>query len=147
MADPLSESRNLSELLLASSDLARKIFCEISAELHIPVAVARALCTIEKPETMSGLARKLRCDKSYITPLTDQMETLGYVIRLPGSDRRSKVIQLTFEGQIARESLEARIANLSPMMIKLTKSERQTLKSLLEKVSIGDATPQAHHVA
>jgi DNA-binding MarR family transcriptional regulator len=136
MADLLSESRNLSELLLSTSDLAREIFAEIAGGLEMPVSVARALCTLEKSESMSGLAVKLRCDKSYITPLTDQMEAMGYVNRVPGPDRRTKNIELTNKGQIAREKLEEEIAKLSPMMTRLTKSERQTLRTLLEKVSI-----------
>lgn len=139
MADLLSESRNLSELLLSSSDLAREIFAEISAGLEVPVPVARALCTLEKSESMSGLAVKLRCDKSYITPLTDQMEALGFVNRVPGPDRRTKMIELTKKGQIARGKLEAEIAKRSPMMNRLTTSERQALRALLEKVSIAGA--------
>lgn len=139
MADLLSEARNLSELLLSSSDLARGIFAEIAGGLEIPVSVARALCTLEKPESMSGLAVKLRCDKSYITPLTDQMEALGFVNRVPGPDRRIKMIELTKKGEVARNKLEEEIAKLSPMMNRLTKTERQTLRALLEKVSIDGA--------
>ena len=139
MADLLSESRNLSELLLSSSDLAKEIFAEISSGLEIPVSIARALCMLEKSESMSGLAIKLRCDKSYITPLTDQMEALGYVKRVPGPDRRTKMIELTIKGQITRDKLEKEIAKLSPMMNRLSKSERQALRLLLEKVSIAGA--------
>ena len=139
MSDLLSEARSLSELLLSSSDLARGIFAEIAGGLEVPVSVARGLCALEKSESMSGLAVKLRCDKSYITPLTDQMEALGYVNRVPGPDRRTKIIQLTNKGEIARDKLEAEIAKRSPMMNRLTKSERQTLRVLLEKVSIQGA--------
>jgi DNA-binding MarR family transcriptional regulator len=135
MSDLLSESRNLSELLLSSSYLAREIFAEIASGLKIPVPAARALCLLEKPEPMSWLAMKLRCDKSYITPLTDQMEELGYVKRIPGDDRRTKMIELTGKGQSARDKLESEIIRLSPMMNRLSKSERQTLKTLLEKVA------------
>jgi DNA-binding MarR family transcriptional regulator len=136
MSDLLSESRDLSMLLLSSSDLAREIFAEIASGLKIPVPVARALCLLEKPEPMSWLAVKLRCDKSYITPLTDQMEALGYVKRVPGADRRTKMIELTTKGQSVRDELEAQIIRLSPMMNRLSKLERQMLKTLLEKVAI-----------
>ncbi len=139
MTDLLSESRSLSELLLSTSDLAREVFAEISAGLEVPVSVARALCTLEKSESMSGLAVKLRCDKSYITPLTDQMEALGFVNRVQGPDRRTKMIELTKKGEVARNKLEEEIAKLSPMMNRLTKAERQTLRALLEKVSIDGA--------
>jgi DNA-binding MarR family transcriptional regulator len=139
MANLLSESRNLSELLLFTSDLAREIFAEISAGLEVPVSVARALCTLEKSESMSGLAAKLRCDKSYVTPLTDQMEELGFVKRVPGADRRTKMIELTNRGQVTRDNLEAEIAKLSPMMNRLSVEERKTLRALLEKVATGNS--------
>lgn len=137
MTDLLSESRKLSELLLLSSALARDTFAEISAGLGIPVSIARALCTLERPEPMSELAMKLRCDKSYITPLTDQMEELGFANRVPGVDRRTKMIELTMKGQKTRDKLEAQIAKISPMMNKLTVAERKTLRNLLEKVATG----------
>lgn len=135
MSDLLSESRTLSELLLSSSDLSREIFAEIAAGLKIPVHVARALCVLEKPEPMSSLAIKLRCDKSYITPLADQMEELGYVKRIPGVDRRTKMIEVTTKGKVVRDKLEAEIIRLSPMMNRLSKSERLALMTLLEKVA------------
>jgi DNA-binding MarR family transcriptional regulator len=134
MKDLLSESRNLSELLLSSSDLAREIFADIASDLDIPVSVARALCLLEKPEPMSGLAVKLRCDKSYITPLTDQMESLGFVERVPGADRRIKMLELTSAGEATRDKLESQIARLNPVMTGLTKAERITLEALLKKV-------------
>lgn len=135
MSDLLSESRNLSELLLSSSDLAKEMYVEIAAGLGLPVSVARALCLLEKPETMSGLALKHRCDRSYITTLTDQMEDLGFVKRVQGDDRRTKFIELTKMGLETRNKLEAEIAQLSPLMTRLTKAERQTLSALLEKAS------------
>ena len=140
MEDLLSESRALSELLLSSSDLAREIFSDIAADLDIPVSVARALCLLEKPEPMSGLACKLRCDKSYITPLTDQMESLGFVERVPGADRRIKMLELTQTGKATRDKLEAQIAQLSPIMTGLTQAEREMLKSLLTKVAASKAS-------
>ena len=136
MTDLLSESRNLSELLLSSSESAREMYVEIASRLELPVALARALCLLEKPETMTGLALKHRCDKSYITSLTDQMEALGYVKRVPGEDRRTKMIELTNKGLKTRTKLEHEIAQLSPMMNRLTKLERQTLRELLEKVAV-----------
>jgi DNA-binding MarR family transcriptional regulator len=135
MEDLLSESRHLSELLLSSSDLAREIFADIASELDISVPVARALCLLEKPEPMSGLALKLHCDKSYITPLTDQMESLGFVERVPGADRRTKMLELTALGEATRDKLESQIAQLSPVMTGLTQEERKSLKALLTKVA------------
>lgn len=139
MDDLLTESRHLSELLLNSSDLAREIFAEIAAELGIPVPVARALCLLEKPEPMSFLASKMRCDKSYVTPLTDQMEALGLVTRVPGADRRTKMLELTSQGTLVRNKLEDHIARRSPMMNVLGEDERRQLATLLEKIATNEA--------
>ena len=139
MDDLLTESRHLSELLLNSSDLAREIFAEIATELGIPVPVARALCLLEKPEPMSFLACKMRCDKSYVTPLTDQMEALGLVTRVPGADRRTKVLELTSQGTVVRNTLEDHIARRSPMMNGLGDEERRQLATLLEKIATNEA--------
>lgn len=133
--DVLAESRRLSELLISSSFLARELFGSIAAELNIPVAVARAVCHLDQPEPMTGLASKLNCDKSYVTPLTDQMESLGLVARTPGPDRRTKMLELTAAGQETRAKLEARIAQLSPVMTNLSSSERETLSVLLAKIA------------
>ena len=136
MTDLLAESRKLSELLLSSGDLAKEIFAGIAADLGIPVSVARALCNLEKSESMSNLAAKLRCDKSYVTPLTDQMEVLGYVKRVPGPDRRTKLIELTPKGQATRNILEAEIIKQSPIMNRVTWAERRMLGGLLEKIAV-----------
>lgn len=135
MDDLLTESRKLSELLLRSSDVSREIFASIAADLAIPVPVARALCLLEKPESMSVLAGKLRCDKSYVTPLTDQMEELGFANRVPGADRRTKMLELTPKGERVRDRLEERIVQLSPIMTGLTKEERRSLGLLLAKIA------------
>jgi DNA-binding MarR family transcriptional regulator len=133
--DALSEARDLSYLLLASSDKAKDLFATIANELDIPVPVTRALCAMEGPAPMSELATRLRCDKSYITPLADQLEKMALVKRIPGPDRRVKILELTPEGIELRDILEARIAELSPVMNALTVSERSVLKTLLEKIS------------
>lgn len=133
--DALSEARDLSYLLLASSDKAKDLFATIANEMSIPVSITRALCAMEGPAPMSELATRLRCDKSYITPLADQLEEMALVKRVPGPDRRVKMLELTPKGVELRDKLESRIAELSPAMNVLTLSERSALKSLLEKIS------------
>ncbi|MDH6423432.1 MarR family winged helix-turn-helix transcriptional regulator [Aurantimicrobium minutum] len=133
--DALSEARVLSYLLVASSDKAKDLFATIANEMDIPVSVTRALCAMEGPAPMSELASRLRCDKSYITPLADQLEEMSLVKRVPGPDRRVKMLELTPQGIELRNRLEARIAELSPAMNSLTESERSVLKTLLEKIS------------
>ena len=135
MNELLGEARQLSKLLMASAEISRGIFAAIANELGLPVPIARALCELDEPQPMTGLAERLACDKSYITPLADQMESLGYVNRVPGADRRIKVLELTATGQKVRDELERQIAQRSPAMASLTSSERSQLSALLQKVS------------
>ena len=130
----LNEARELSELLIQSSDKARELFATIAQELDLPVSVTRALCAMEEPAPMSELATRLRCDKSYITPLADQLESLSLVRRIPGPDRRTKMLELTPYGVDVRDKLETRVAELSPAMNVLSEEERVALRALLEKV-------------
>jgi len=131
----LQEARLLSELLLDSSEHAREIFTSIAAELEVPVSIARALCAFEGPALMSELASKLHCDKSYVTTLVDQLEELSLMNRVPGADRRTKVLELTAKGTSLRNKLESRVAKLSPAMQALNAAERKTLEGLLSKIA------------
>ncbi|MFM7029732.1 MAG: MarR family winged helix-turn-helix transcriptional regulator, partial [Micrococcales bacterium] len=102
----LTEAREIADLLISSSEHARNLFAQISGELGVPVAVARALCAMEGTAPMSELAGKLHCDKSYVTALADQLESLELVHRVPGPDRRVKMLELTSKGQSLRQRLE-----------------------------------------
>ena len=134
-AEALNEARDLAELLIASSDAAKSLFAEIANELDLPVSVTRALCALDEPSPMTVLANRLRCDKSYITPIADQLEALALVKRVPGPDRRTKVLALTSKGEVVRSKLESRVTALSPAMTALTASERSALKSILSKIA------------
>jgi len=140
MADAklLAEARELSELLITSSDFARDLFASIAHELEIPVSITRALCAMEAPAPMSELATKLRCDKSYITAVADQLEEMALVTRVAGADRRTKLLELTPKGAALREKLESRVAALSPAMTALSPDERVVLKNLLARMSSGE---------
>lgn len=131
----LLEARRLAQLLLSATELSKEIFAEISGEVGVPVQVARALCLLEGQTSMSELASKFTCDKSYITPLADQMEEMGLLERVPGVDRRKKLLELTPLGLTAQTQLEAQIALRSPVMVSLTPTERETLEQLLAKLS------------
>lgn len=130
----LLEARRLAQLLLSATELSREIFAEIAGEIGVPVQVARALCLLEGDISMSELATKFTCDKSYITPLADQMEEMGLVERVPGPDRRTKLLTLTDHGGNVQAQLENQIARRSPVMVSLTSTERTTLGHLLEKI-------------
>jgi len=131
----LREAREIADLLLSSSEHARNLFSQISGELGVPVPVARALCAMDGTAPMSELAAKLHCDKSYVTALADQLESLELVHRVPGPDRRVKMLELTSHGQSLRQRLESRIVQVSPAMNHLSAEEREVFRQLLAKVS------------
>lgn len=131
----LLESRRLSQLLLVATELSREIFSQIAGEIGVPVQVARALCLLEDKLSMSELATRFTCDKSYITLLADQMEEMGLLERVPGEDRRTKFLALTPTGEDAQARLETQIALRSPVMAALTQSERKQLEQLLVKLA------------
>lgn len=133
-ASELLVARHLSQMLLAAADRSREEFAGIAQELDIPAHLARALCILEDAAPMTELATRLECDKSYITPLADQMESLGLVNRVQGRDRRTKLLALTARGKSVRNLLEDQIAERSPVIVSLDEAERVELERLLRKL-------------
>ncbi len=138
---PLATARHLSQLLLAAADLSREVFAEIAEHIGVPVHLARALCLLQDAAPMNELATKLACDKSYITPLADDMESLDLVKRVPGKDRRTKLLALTPKGVAVRDALETQIALRSPVMERLNDVDRATLESILTKLIPSSSPP------
>lgn len=130
----LAEARELSQLMIDAADLSKDVFSNIAQELNIPVSLARAICLLETPAPMTELAARLSCDKSYITPLADQMESLGLINRVPGADRRTKLLELTPKGKAVRKSLGEKVAEFSPVMVALNAAERAIFVKLLAKI-------------
>ncbi len=66
---------------------------------------------LAKPTPMRELADQLHCDRSYITSLADKLEERGLVKRIPGEDRRVKLLALTDEGMAVRNKIAKAVAN------------------------------------
>mgnify|MGYP000438023672 CR=1 FL=1 len=127
-------SRHLSHLLVLSADLSKTVFAEIASSFDVPVHLARAVLLLEEPAPMSDLSQKLACDKSYITQLADQLEELELIERVPGADRRTKLLALTTKGRGLRTKLAKAAGSQSPIMRSLNDEERAQLESLLAKI-------------
>jgi len=127
-------SRQLSHLLVLSADLSKKVFSDIAAFLNVPVHLARAVLLLEEPAPMNDLSQKLACDKSYITQLADQLEELELIERVPGADRRTKLLSLTAKGKALRTRLAKAAGSKSPIMKSLNDEERTQLAVLLNKI-------------
>jgi DNA-binding MarR family transcriptional regulator len=130
----LAQARELSHMLREAADHAKDVFSQIAADLGIPVQVARAVSMLEKSTPMSELANVFSCDKSYITALADQMECLGLIERVPGEDRRIKLLELTTRGKAIRSQLSDRVAKQSPVMLALSESERVEFEKMLVRI-------------
>ena len=94
-----AEAGRLSQLLIGIAEQARADFMTTVAEFGLPVPLARVLVLLSTPQPMRDLAEQMRCDRSYITGLADQLEERGLITRIPGQDRRIKLLTLTTAGR------------------------------------------------
>jgi DNA-binding MarR family transcriptional regulator len=81
---------------------------------------------------MRDLAEQLVCDRSYITSIADQLEERGLVERVPGADRRIKLLSLTAKGTQVRERISRAVAERDLVMRRLDDAQRKALRPLLE---------------
>ena len=86
---------------------------------------------------MRCLAEHMACDQYNITLIADDLEKRGLVTREPGTDRRAKVLALTKVGAATRAKLASAVAQPSPIMARLSVSDRLTLDRLLTTILAG----------
>jgi DNA-binding MarR family transcriptional regulator len=83
---------------------------------------------------MSALAEELHCDASNVTGIVDRLEERGLIERRPDpADRRVKRLALTDDGEQTRERILARLHEPPVALRRLSASEQETLRKLLEK--------------
>ncbi|SAL30444.1 MarR family transcriptional regulator [Caballeronia udeis] len=85
-----------------------------------------------------ALGRALNVVPSAIVPMIDDLEALDAIIRVPDeADRRRYAIQLTPKGAALLQQATAIALKLDDVMLdSLEKDERDTLRRLLEKLSV-----------
>lgn len=135
----LQEARWLSGMLIAISEQAKRDFAETVAAFGLPVHLARAVLMLDIPAPMRELADRLACDRSYVTNLADALEERGLVARVPGEDRRVKLLELTDEGVALRTQLSDAVAKRALVLRRLSEAERKVLAPLLERLLQDDA--------
>ena len=87
-----------------------------------------------------GAAGALHCDASYVTVLSDRLESLGLVERVPDpSDRRVRQLVLTKEGRRMRTRLITKVHSTSPAVANLDAAQRDQLLALLRLIPEGGA--------
>lgn len=133
--EQVAEARALGYKLLAVTERMGNDFDAIAADLGLTPLQARTVLEMDAPTPMSALAQSMGCDASNVTGLADRLEKLGVVERIPGEDRRVKLLRLTdTRGVQMREELAARVAAGSTVMARLDEEERAALDALLDRL-------------
>lgn len=134
-----AEAGRLAHMLVDIAEQAKADFTDTVASFGLPVPLARAIVLLTTPAPMRDLAEQLACDRSYITNLADQLEQRGLVTRVPGEDRRVKLLALTDAGVAMRDQISEAVAERNIILRRLTPAEREALTPLLERL-VDDGT-------
>ncbi|MBD8505099.1 MarR family transcriptional regulator [Hoyosella sp. G463] len=130
----VAEARELGFKLLDVTKRMSEDFDAIAVSLGLTPLQARTVLEMDAPSPMRALAESMGCDASNVTGLADRLERLGIVERVPGADRRVKLLALTDRGAELREELARMVAEGSTVMARLDRSERAALEQLLDKL-------------
>lgn len=132
--DNLLSTYQTINLISQVSDQAVENFNRAIAPLGLTPNLARALLILEEPRLSKEIARELRCERSYITRITEELEKRGCITRSTGKDRRQKLICLTPAGAKKRQEIYASLRESGSPIHRLTPEERDSLMELLSKV-------------
>jgi DNA-binding MarR family transcriptional regulator len=116
---------------------------QLAQGLGIPAPFIKALHTLECPMAMKELGKRMHCDPSFVTLVTDMLEKRGLARREPhAADRRIKNVVLTEDGLALKEKVEAEITARMPWNSALSHDERAQLLALIRKM-LASAPPPA----
>jgi MarR family transcriptional regulator, organic hydroperoxide resistance regulator len=95
-----------------------------------------ALQALDEPKPMGEIAKRLACDSSNVTWITDRLEERGLVERQPAEhDRRVKLLVLTPEGRRLRDRIEKRLAEPPQPIASLSRSDQRGLRDILRRAT------------
>jgi MarR family transcriptional regulator, organic hydroperoxide resistance regulator len=115
---------------------------QVAQALSIPSSFIKALHTLECPMAMKELGKRMHCDPSFVTLITDMLEKRGLAHREPGlTDRRIKNVVLTEDGLALKHKVEAEITERMPWNTALSEDERAQLLALIRKMLAAAPTP------
>ena len=124
-------SRELAVRLVRAAERVKADFAEAVAPFGLSVPAARALLLIDEPMAMRDVSDRLACDKSYITRIADELEGLGLVQRVPGSDRRVQLLKLTRTGVRKRTALSEAVSATDRVTRRLDDADQRALERAL----------------
>ena len=134
------EAYAVARRLHEASDESRLAFEAIAAAHGCTAPQARFILRLFEPTAMKDLAEHLACDKSNVTGIAARLTERGVVASKRGPDRRVKLLELTTAGHDLRAAVQQQVAETSPAMTRLTKTERCELVRLLDKLHGPEAT-------
>jgi DNA-binding MarR family transcriptional regulator len=109
---------------------------QLAQGLGIPSPFIKALHTLDCPMAMKELGKRMHCDPSFVTLVTDMLEKRGLARREPSSvDRRIKNLVLTPEGIGLRSQAEHEFLARMPWRDALDEEERGCLLALIRKMT------------
>jgi MarR family transcriptional regulator, organic hydroperoxide resistance regulator len=115
---------------------------QLAQALGIPSPFIKALHTLECPMAMKELGKRMHCDPSFVTLVTDMLEKRGLARREPSlTDRRIKNVVLTEDGVALKHTVEAEITARMPWNSALSEDERAQLLALIRKMLATAPTP------
>src|SRR5919197_887362 len=95
-----------------------------------------ALQTLEEPTPMGELAKRLACDNSNVTWITDRLEERGLVERRAAPhDRRVRLLALTDAGRGLRDEIAARLAEPPDAIAALSRDDLHALRGVLRRAA------------
>jgi MarR family transcriptional regulator, organic hydroperoxide resistance regulator len=95
-----------------------------------------ALQTLEEPTPMGELAKRLACDNSNVTWITDRLEERGLVERRAAPhDRRVRLLALTDAGRGLRDEIAARLAEPPDAIAALSRDDLHALRDVLRRAA------------
>jgi MarR family transcriptional regulator, organic hydroperoxide resistance regulator len=115
---------------------------QVAQGLGIPSPFIKALHTLECPMAMKEMGKRMHCDPSFVTLVTDMLEKRGLARREPSlTDRRIKNVVLTEDGLTLKDKVEAEITARMPWNSALSEDERAQLLALIRKMLAAAPTP------
>jgi len=130
----LAEAHVLTSKLFQVVHRAQADFEAVAGEFGLTALQARTLLWLVQPCPMGSLAKHLSCDASNVTGLADRLQRLGLVERVPGADRRIKLLSLTPSGTETRAKLAKRVGAGSTVSARLSATQRRQLSKLLDEL-------------
>lgn len=130
-----SDAYQISGLMFQIVEQMSRYFELAAAEYGLSEPQARLMLELDGPKKMSILAARLGCDASNVTGLVDRLAGHGLLARHQNDDdRRVRWVELTGDGQLILEKLQARFASDRPSVLALHPQERADLLRLLRRV-------------